>query len=56
MANYTVTIDETIFHTVDVEADSENIAVDMAMDIVTGDSTDYDTDSQGISTWTVEVA
>lgn len=61
MPNYTVTLYETIYHTVDVEAETADTAVDLAFDAVIGtrepfndENAGYDTDSQGISTWTVE--
>jgi hypothetical protein len=55
MPNYTVTLYETIYHTVDVEADSADKAVALAMNTVTGDVGDYETESQGINSWSWEI-
>lgn len=58
MTEYEVTLYETIVHTVTVEAESQDQAVSLAFDIVGGvegaPDIEYDTESNGISTWTVE--
>lgn len=58
MTEYEVNLYETIVHTVVVEAEDEDTAVSLAFDIVGGvegaPDIEYDTDSNGISTWTVE--
>lgn len=58
MTEYEVNLYETIVHTVVVEAEDEDTAVSLAFDIVGGvegaPEIEYDTDSNGISTWTVE--
>lgn len=57
MTEYEVTLYETIVHTVTVEAENDDQAVSLAFDIVGGvegsPDIEYDTDSNGISTWTV---
>ena len=50
MANYQVVIYETIYHTVEVEADNEETAIDEAKAIVTGyiEGT-YESESAGLT-------
>jgi hypothetical protein len=50
MENYTVIIYETIYHTVEVEAENEDDAYDAAHKIVTGEvRAEYETESDGFT-------
>lgn len=59
MPKYEVTLSETIFHTVEVEADDTDEALELATElVVNGDGRDAFVDSQGINTnggWVVEI-
>lgn len=50
MATYTIQANETIVHTIEIEADSAQEAREKGFEIITSGSTmDYDTQSEGIT-------
>jgi hypothetical protein len=49
MANYTVRIWETVFHTAQVEADNDDEAYEKAWEIIGNGAGEYDTESDGLT-------
>ena len=50
MPKYTVVINETLAHTAQVEADTPEMAVELAFDVIMNETGAYDTESLGTST------